>query len=244
MSSSDCIRIAMWSGPRNISTTMMRSFENRTDTAVVDEPLYAHYLATTGALHPMRDEVLADQANDWRSVVRDLTESRPAPVFFQKHMCHHITDDVERDWFGELRHFFLIREPKRMVASYAQKMETFTVEDLGLIKEVELFDHVTALTGRPPPVLDANQVLANPRKVLGALCDSLDIPFTDDMLTWPSGPRDSDGVWAPVWYHSVEASTGFMPPPAGEVHLPPELDAVVKEAQPAYDRLSEHLLSV
>lgn len=230
-------RIAMWSGPRNISTTMMRAFENRADTAVVDEPFYAHWLVVSGADHPMRDEVLQSQPSDWRAVAMHLTTDAPAPVYFQKHMCHHWTHRMDRDWLEKLDHFFLIRDPARMVASYAARMDDVTAHALGLAQEWDLFEHVRAMTGQTPAVVDASDILANPEGMLRALCAALALSFDDAMLSWPSGRRASDGVWAPHWYRAVEASTGFQP----EKPLRPVTDdaqrAVIDEVTPFYERL-------
>ena len=236
-------RIAMWSGPRNISTTMMRSFENRPDCAVNDEPFYAFYLHATGIVHPMQEEILRAQPVNWQLVVKDLTGADPAPVYFQKHMCHHITEDLPLDWLGALDHFFLIRDPVRIIASYADRMEKVTPEGLGLAKQAELYRLVTEMTGTPPPVLDAQDVLANPRTALTTLCGRLDIPFMDEMLTWPAGPRDSDGAWAPHWYKSVESSTGFRPPETRDVNLSDDLQEVADACQPHYDFLKAHTIS-
>ncbi|MEM9234551.1 MAG: HAD family hydrolase, partial [Pseudomonadota bacterium] len=162
-------RIAMWSGPRNISTTMMRSFENRADTAVTDEPLYAHYLTVTGHIHPMQEDILSAQSGDWREVVAGLTTDTPAPVWFQKHMTQHITPNMDLGWLASLDHFFLIRDPRLMAPSFLRKMGTARPEDLGLDQELVLFREVERLTGKAPPVVDANDVLNNPEAVLTKL---------------------------------------------------------------------------
>ncbi len=239
-----CVRIAMWSGPRNISTAMMRSFENRPDCAVIDEPLYAHYLSETGADHPMRADVLAAQPADWRAVTAALTTAEPAPIYFQKHMCHHVTSAMGMDWLDGLTHMFLIRDPARMIASYAAKTETATLEGLGLPAQLALFERVCARAGAPPPVIDAEQVLADPRGALSALCAALAIPFTETMLSWPPGRRASDGVWAPHWYASVERSTGFRPPPKDPPEPPARLAPLLEEARPYYEALRARRLSV
>lgn len=233
----------MWSGPRNISTTIMRAFENRPDCAVIDEPLYAHYLHTTGDPHPMQSEILAALPRNWREAVRGLTEATPASIFFQKHMCHHLTADVDRTWFKKLSHFFLIREPARMVASYADRMEKVTPEVLGLALEAELFDHVHDLTGAVPAVVDAADMLADPRGMLTKLCDQLEIPFLEEMLSWPQGPRASDGVWAPHWYKSVESSSGFRPQDERTIAVSQSLRGIVAACQPHYDHLYAHRLT-
>ncbi|MCP5373071.1 MAG: HAD family hydrolase [Hyphomicrobiales bacterium] len=238
------VRIAMWSGPRNISTAMMRAWENRADTAVVDEPLYAHYLAETGLEHPMRDRVLAAMDTDWRAVAATLTGPVPggAAVFYQKHMAHHLLPGVGRDWLDGLTHCFLIREPARVLASYLQKRERATLDDLGFAQQVEIFERERARTGRVPPVLEARDVLADPERLLRLLCAAVGVDFDPAMLSWPPGRRDSDGVWAPHWYHAVEASTGFAPPRDEPVHLTGDLADLAAACEPHYRRLYEHRL--
>ena len=234
------VRIAMWSGPRNISTAMMRAWENRPDTAVVDEPFYAFYLAETGLDHPGRDAVLAGQPTDWRAVARALVEE-PVPegraIHYQKHMTHHMLPGVGLDWTDGVRNAFLIRDPAEVVASYLQRRGTVDLADIGVERQAELFDRVAERLGRAPPVIDARDVLADPAAVLARLCAALDVPFTAAMLSWPAGPRPSDGVWAPHWYASVEASTGFGPPPPEAPALEGGPARVAEAARPYYERL-------
>ena len=241
------MRIAMWSGPRNISTAMMRSFGNRSDCFVTDEPLYACYLAGTGAPHPMREEVLASQSRDWRDVTAWLTGPIPAgrAVWYQKHMTHHLLPAMGRDWFDDLVHCFLIRDPRRVLASYAKKRdEEVRIEDVGMIQQAEIFDEVVARGGgRIPPVIDAAEVLAAPRTTLARLCAVLGIGFEPEMLAWPPGRRSTDGVWAAHWYHAVEASTGFAPPPPEPGPLAPDLESIAEACGPAYERLRAHALA-
>ena len=241
----ECIRIAMWSGPRNISTAMMRSFENRADTVVVDEPLYACYLSDTGIHHPGREEVLASQATDWETVTKALTGAVPdgAKVYYQKHMAHHLLPHMGRDWTDQLTHAFLIRDPRLMLASYVKTRDEVTLADLGLEAQLEIFEREADRLGTAPPVIESADVLKNPKAKLTALCEALGIPFDDGMLKWPAGPRESDGVWAPYWYKNVEASTGFnkpddMAPPS----LEPRLQAIADEAMPIYEMLQEFRL--
>jgi hypothetical protein len=240
------LRIAMWSGPRNISTAMMRSFENRPDTAVVDEPFYAAYLAETGFDHPMRDEVLVSQPTDWREVARAMIGPAPGerPVFYQKQMSHHMLPGFGLDWMDACTNAFLIRPPEQVLASYTQKRAEVALEDIGVVRQAELFDRVCDRLGRAPPVVEGADVLADPPGTLGALCAALGIPFHEAMLSWPAGRRDSDGVWALAWYDAVERSTGFSTPPRvidfGE--LPDALKAIAEAARPHYERLAAHRL--
>jgi hypothetical protein len=240
------LRIAMWSGPRNISTAMMRSFGARSDTTVVDEPLYAAYLATSGVVHPMQDEVLASQSQDWRDVVRALTGPIPdgKTIWYQKHMTHHMLPGVGREWIANVRNAFLIRDPAAVLASYIQKRGEATLADIGVVVQHELFGREADRLGLAPPVVDAADVVANPARVLAKLCTSLGIDYTDAMLSWPAGRRATDGVWAPAWYAAVEQSTGFGPAPAerGAPNLTPELQRIADEVRPYYEDIARYRL--
>ena len=232
-------RIAMWSGPRTVSTALMRSFENRADTVVVDEPLYGFYLRKRAVDHPGREEIIASMATDWREVLSRL--HRPLPpgksVYYQKHMTHHLLPDVDRAALAGLTHAYLIRDPRRLLASYARVRARPLLADLGLAQQAEIF---AAFGG---PVIDAADILRDPRAALEALCDALGIGFDRAMLSWPAGPRPTDGVWAPYWYDSVWRSTGFGPyrEPAG-ADLPAELEPLAAQCQPYYAELAAHRL--
>ena len=236
------VRIAMWSGPRNISTAMMRSFENRSDTVVVDEPFYAAFLAETGADHPMRDEVLASQPTRWRDVANALSGPTPtgAAIWYQKHMTHHMLPDFGLDWANDCRNAFLIRAPEAVLASYTLKRENVTLADIGVERQRELFERECDRIGAAPPVIDSADVLADPRAILGKLCAAIGIEFSDRMLNWPAGKRESDGVWAPVWYEAVERSTEFGPPraPAEMKNVGDNLRRIADAARPHYERLA------
>ena len=236
------MHIAMWSGPRNISTAMMRSWGNRPDTHVCDEPLYAHYLAKTGLDHPGAEEVLAHHEQDWRKVVDWLTGPIPGGkrIFYQKHMAHHLLPDIERGWLDRLTHCFLIRDPREMLTSLLQKLPEPTLADTGLPQQVEIFEQVWERTGRQPPVIDSKDVLENPPGVLERLCEALDVEFTREMLTWPAGRRETDGIWARHWYHAVEASTGFAPYGPKSDTVPDPLRELYEQCLGYYRRLSPH----
>jgi len=233
------VRIAMWSGPRNISTAMLRSFGSRPDTAVTDEPLYAHYLRVTGVAHPGRDEVIAAHEPDWRRVAAMLTGPVPGgrAIWYQKHMAHHLLPMIERGWLDALTHAFLIREPDEMVASLLRTFPGAGLADTGLPQQCEIFDRVAERRGRAPPVVLASDVLKEPRVQLEALCGALGIPFLDAMLFWPPGRRDTDGAWAPHWYAAVEASTGFEPFRRRHVELTDEQARLVDECRPWHEKL-------
>ena len=239
------VRVAMWSGPRNISTAMMRAWENRGDTAVWDEPFYAWYLNSTGIEHPVGSEVIAAGETDWRRVVERLLGRVPGGrrIFFQKHMTHHLLPEIDRAWMDAVFNCFLIREPREVLASYARMRSSVTVEDVGVPQQAEIFDYLQARSTDTPVVLDARDVLENPRGVLSALCDRIGIEFTDRMLAWPPGPRESDGVWAKHWYHSVHRSSGFQPYVARTDPLPGHLEPLARECEPHYRRLWEQRLT-
>lgn len=238
-------RIAMWSGPRSISTAMMRAWGNRPDTFVCDEPLYAHYLRHTGLPHPGADEVMRHQENDWRRVVAWLTEAVPEgkPIFYQKHMAHHLLPHIDRGWLDRLTHCFLIREPREMLTSLLVFIPQPTLADTGLPQQVEIFESVRSRTGTTPPVVDARDVLDNPRGILMRLCAALDVPFTEAMLSWPPGRRDTDGIWAKHWYAAVEKSTGFQPYVPKSVPVPEPLAGLHEQCVVLYQRLYEHRLT-
>jgi hypothetical protein len=238
----------MWSGPRNISTAMMRAFENRPDTVVIDEPFYAAFLAETGADHPMREAVIAaGPTNPAEAAARLLAPLPPnRTVFYQKHMTHHMVAGFPRGWMDhpEVVHAFLIRRPENVLASYRAKREVASLSDIGFIEQAEIFERVADQLGAAPPVIDAGDVLADPRGTLGALCAAVGIAFREEMLAWPAGRRQSDGVWAAHWYATVEASTGFAPPRPDVPFeaLSDELKPVAEAARPIYERLARHRL--
>lgn len=235
------MHLAMWSGPRNISTAMMRAFENRPDCTVVDEPLYAAYLAATGLDHPGRDDVIAAGETDWRRVVDRLTGPIPdgRALWYQKHMTHHLLPDIHTGWVHRLTNVFLIRDPAAVVESYLKSRSTITPEDIGIERQARLFDEVAERLGRTPPVIDADEFLRAPEAHLRALCELLGIGFTERMLSWPAGPRASDGVWAPHWYAAVWRSTGFEPWRPRMPILDAHARAVAEACRADYERLRQ-----
>ena len=240
------LRIAMWSGPRNISTAMMRAFGNRRDCAVSDEPFYAAYLAATGLIHPQTDEILAAQPCDAVDVVAEVTGPVPGgkAVWYQKHMSHHMLPGFDRGWIDGVANAFLIRAPEAVLLSYVEKRSDVTLDDIGLPQQAELFDRVADRLGRAPPVVESRDVLSDPRGTLSALCRGLGIGFDDAMLSWPPGRRDTDGVWAPSWYDSVERSTGFSAPKPerGFDDLPNRLKPLAEAGRPLYEKLARFRL--
>jgi hypothetical protein len=239
------IRIAMWSGPRNISTAMMRAFENRGDCAVSDEPFYAAYLAATGLDHPMREAVIASQPTDWRAVAAAVVGPVPGgkALWYQKHMTHHMLPEFGRDWIDGLANAFLIRAPEAVIASYAQKRPgPRALDEIGLPAQLALFERAADRLGHAPPVIDGRDLQFAPQAILSALCAALGLAFDPAMLAWPPGRRASDGVWAPAWYEAVERSTGFAPPRAEPEFddLADSLKPVAAAARPLYERLARH----
>ena len=233
-------RIAMWCAPRTISTALMRAWENRPDTTVVDEPFYSHYLHVTGIDHPASEEIIARYETDWRIVVRTLTEDRlpeGATIWYQKHMAHHMLDHIELDWLDKLSNCFLIRSPVEVITSYIKVRAQPTLSDLGFPQLLRLFETVRGNSGSIPPVLDSQDVLEDPSGTLKLLCEAVSVPFSERMLSWPPGRRDSDGVWAPHWYAAVEQSTGFAPYRPKNEAVPPKLQNLLAQAQEAYQEL-------
>lgn len=233
----ETIRIAMWSGPRNISTAMMRAWDSRADTLVMDEPFYAAYLAATGLPHPMRDQVVAAHPIDWGAIAHDCATRGGAAIVYQKHMCQHMIDGAPRGWMAHLRHAFLIRPPAEVAASFSDRWEGMGADDLGFARQAELYDQISDVAGTAPPVVEARDVLSDPPGTLRALCAALGVAFDPAMLAWAPGTRETDGVWAAHWYTAVARSTGFAPPRPAQP-LPEALRPIVEACQPHYDRLA------
>jgi Sulfotransferase domain len=238
------VRIAMWSGPRNISTAMMRAWGNLADSFVVDEPFYAYYLSATGKKHPVADVVIASGETDWRKIVAQLIGPVPngKRIFFQKQMAHHLLPDVDRAWLGAVTNCFLIRDPREVIASYIKKRETPALSDLGFIQQVEIFDFVRTRTSSIPPIVDAKDVLENPERMLRLLCESVGVEFSQSMLSWPAGFRETDGVWAGHWYREVAKTTSFQPYRPRHAEVPTHLREIYDRCSECYERLYEYRL--
>jgi len=229
--------LAMWSGPRNISTALMYAFGNRTDCVAWDEPFYAFSLIHHGNDHPMRDAIIAANDSDWDTLVAKCSAPAVKPLFYQKHMTHHMLRGFNRAWITKLTNAFLIRAPERVLASYSRKWSDVALRDTGFVEQAEIFDMVAQKTGKAPPVIDAEDVLEDPRRTLNSLCAACRIPFDEAMLRWPPGPKPFDGVWAPHWYNAVWASTGFARPEPTTIELPPHLAKIADAARPSYEKL-------
>lgn len=229
--------IAMWSGPRNISSAMMYSFANRNDCVAWDEPFYGAYLKETGLPHPMREEILQGCETNWVQVEKRCVNLSEKPIFYQKHMTHHMIAQFDRKFISTLTNAFLIRSPEKVLASYAKKHDEVSLHAIGFVEQAEIFDQVAQMLGHAPPVVDADIHLENPRESLVKLCAGLGIPFDEAMLHWAKGPKSCDGVWAPHWYNAVWQSTGFAKQEAREISLSDALLKVADEARPYYEKL-------
>lgn len=238
------IRIAMWSGPRNLSTAMMRSFSARADTFVSDEPFYGAYLNQTGDPQPMMDEVMSSMDCDWHSVARLLEGPAPdgSAIWYQKHMAHHMEGPVDVADLAGMRHAFLIRDPVRVAASYADKRADIRPDHLGVSRQRAYFERIADRDGAVPPVIDSADILADPPAMLEKLCDALGIAWDPAMLTWERGPHPQDGVWGAHWYDKVNASTGFRGPPGPLPELSPAYARVAEACRADYEALRAHAL--
>jgi hypothetical protein len=235
--------LAMWSGPRNISTAMMYAFGNRTDCEAWDEPFYGFALKTQGHDHPMRDEIIATMETNWDKLVTKCTTPSTKPLLYQKHMTHHMLPGFDRSFALKLTNAFLIRDPVRVLASYAQKWADVDLRAIGFVEQAEIFDMVSNHLGYAPPVIDADDILANPKSVLTKLCKACGISFDDAMLHWPKGPKPFDGVWAPHWYNAAWTSEGFAKPQVKDVVLSRPLAKIADEALPYYEKLKQHRIT-
>lgn len=235
----DTVRIAMWSGPRNISTAMMRSFGSRSDCTVTDEPFYGAYLRDTGEPQPMADQIIAAMDCDWQSVADVMRGPVPdqKPVWYQKHMPHHMVGKVSISDFPDHRHAFLIRDPVRVVASYAAKRVTVTPEDLGYARQLEYVDHAAQMTGKPPIVMDSADIASDPEQSLRKLCKALDISWDPAMLSWQAGRRSTDGIWGEHWYNRVIDTTGFGTSENSGRQLNNAEQIVANQCKPYYNKL-------
>jgi hypothetical protein len=256
------IRIAMWSGPRNLSTAMMRSFSSRPDTAVLDEPFYANYLSHTGIDHPGREKIIAAYENDWEKVIEFISGPIPGgsngagsnggssngggkSVWYQKHMAHHMLPHIDSQRLIDhdaLTHAFLIRDPAEVINSYTKVFAEMTLAETGLPYQVDLFERVKKRTGKTPPVIDARDVLTDPRRTLAQLCLALGIQFTDRMLQWPKGAHADDGNWGAHWYANVNGSTSFEKYRPRHAVVAERFQPMFEEARKLYDQLSAHTL--
>ena len=222
----------------------MRAWGNRADAFVIDEPFYAYYLNATGKQHPGADEIIASGETDWRKVIAQLTGPIPNAkgIFFQKQMAHHLLPEVDREWLGAVTNYFLIREPREVIASYVKKREDPALQDLGFVQQAEIFDFVRVRTSSIPPIVDAKDVLENPDRMLHLLCKAVGVEFSESMLSWPPGLRETDGIWARHWYGEVAKTTSFQPYRPRHVQVPARLQEIHDRSRESCGRLYEYQL--
>ena len=222
----------------------MRAWGNRDDAVVIDEPFYAYYLKITGMEHPGADEVISTGETDWRKIVTHLTAQIPNSnrILFQKQMTHHLLPEIDREWLGAVTNCFLIRDPREVINSYIKKREHPALEDLGFVQQEEIFDFVQTRTNRVPPVVDAKDVLENPERTLRVLCEAVGVEFSNLMLSWKPGLRDSDGIWAKHWYGEVAKTTSFQPYRPTSSEVPDRLREIYQRCSECYERLYAYRL--
>ena len=237
----------MWSGPRNLSTALMRSFENRSDTTVIDEPFYAHYLLNTGLKHPGRNEIINSQSHDWNEIVKLCTGSIQSgkSIWYQKHMAQHNLDGYDISWITKLKNCILIRDPKYVISSYNKHHLVQCNERLlGYVQQIEIIEYLLKVNKEIPLIIDASDILKKPEQALKKLCKTLGIDFTNDMLSWPRGSRNTDGVWGTYWYRRVNKSTGFEPLKHKKIKLDKNLIPLYKKCMKYYNFMYENRLKI
>jgi len=240
------IRIAMWSGPRNISTALMRSFENRKDTSVLDEPFYAFYLNKKGYNHPLKEVILKSQSKNWDEVASFCSGTIPnqSNVWYQKHMAHHILKGCDLNWLVRVKNCILIRDPKFVISSYSKKYKIESIRQLGYQQQLKIFDYLVDQNNIEPIIIDSNDLLEDPKRMITKLCNKIDIKFSRRMLSWPVGKRESDGVWGPYWYENVCKSTGFIAPSKKSINLGKNLYPIYEDCLSIYNFLFEKRLKL
>ena len=236
------INLFVWSGPRNISTALMRSFENRTDTKVYDEPFYAYYLKKTNLNHPMKDEIIDHYHTNEDEIINLITkEDNKYKIFYQKHMTHHILDETNLEWINKGLNCFLIRDPAKVIVSYIKKNTLRSIKDVGFEKLYQIFK---LLNSKKPIVINSDYLLENPEKYLKILCKKLNLNFDDKMLNWPKGFRDTDGIWSKVWYQDVISTTTFNPNSKKEYNVPKDFENIYKECLKIYEEINEYSIKI
>ena len=232
----------MWSGPRNISTALMRSFENRTDTKVYDEPFYAYYLKHTNLNHPMKEKIINTYPFDEKEIINLITKNdNNYKIFYQKHMTHHILDKTNLEWINEGLNCFLIRDPAKVIVSYIKKNTLRSIKDIGFKKLYQIFK---LLNSKKPIVINSDYLLENPEKYLKILCKKLNLNFDEKMLNWPKGFRDTDGIWSKVWYQDVISTTTFNPNSKKDYNVPKDFENIYKECLEIYEEINEYSIKI
>jgi len=237
------MNIYMWSGPRNVSTALMRSFENRDDTFVWDEPLYSYYLKETGKTHPIGKEIINTYSFDLNEIIKNISKDYGTKkIHYQKHMAHHILEKTPIDWIKFGINCFLIRHPKEVISSYIKKNKLIESFDIGFPNQFRIFKRVIDLN-QNLIVINAKDLLNNPTNILQKLCNKLNISYDNKMLNWPKGPRDSDGIWSKFWYGSVNQSSGFEIHKNQEFKIPSKYTDIYKECLEIYSELNSYSLN-
>ena len=238
--------ITMWSGPRNVSTALMRSFENRSDCFVSDEPFYSYFLHRTGLEHPLRDEIIKSGLVDYKKIIKYITGTIPSSkkIWYQKHMAHHILPEVDMNWIKNMRNCLLVRHPSDVILSYIKKNEINSIQQLGYLQQVEIYEMLYQELGTYPVVIDTQDLLQEPKKMLIKVCENLRIKFDEKMLSWPSGSRETDGIWGKHWYKQVEASTSFNPYVKTNRIIPPKYQVIYDECMKQYNFLYQNRILV
>ena len=237
--------IGMWSGPRNISTALMRSFENRSDTAIIDEPFYAFFLNKTGIKHPIYKKVIETYDTSWDDVSNTLTGPIPnnKNIWYQKLMTHHWIENESLNWLKKIHNCFLIRNPKQVIPSYLKIHTDVTPELIGLPQQLHIFNYIMEKTNKIPVVISSEDILKNPKLMLERLCDLLNIPFSKQMLKWPEGPRESDGIWGEYWYENVVKTTSFSKPLHRDVKIPNRFLSLLDECMDYYKKMEHYKIN-
>lgn len=230
----------MWSGPRNLSTALLRSFENRNDTKVWDEPFYAYYLNQTKINHPMAKEIINKYETDVHKLIQLVTEKQAkGKIFYQKHMTHHILEYTMIDWVKGGNNCFLIRDPKEVIHSYLKKNILNDSNDIGFPSQKKIFRLIKKINNNPI-VINAYDLSNNPKKILKILCKKLNISFSNKMLKWPIGQRNSDGIWKKIWYQNVELSTNFQKLKKEKINIPSKYTDIYNECLEIYEELNSY----
>ncbi len=234
----------MWSGPRNISTALMRSFENRHDTYVIDEPFYGYYLKETNKKHPLKNEIIKKYPNNEKDIIKMITTSSNSNklIFYQKHMTHHILEKTSLKWISKGINCFLIRDPAEVINSYIKKNKLYDISEIGFPSQLKIFKKAYELD-KDTIVINVKDLMNNPKKIISRLCKKLKIPYDDKMLKWPKGERDTDGIWSKVWYENVINSTGFKKnktQTSKKINLPDEYQKIHKESLQIYNYMNKY----
>ncbi len=239
------LRLSVWSGPRNISTAMMRSFGSRSDCHPVDEPFYACYLTQTGLQHPMREEIIASQPSNWKTVISEINGALPhkKSILYLKHMTQHMLSDIKLEGLADHTHCFLIRDPRLVIASFSEKMDRVSADATGFKRQLELYRYFSKHAAKRPVVIEGEDIQKNPGEMLEHLCEACNLPFDKAMLSWKAGPHPEDGIWGAHWYNAVEKSTGFAAYSEKQVLLSDEQEQLAKELEPYYQELKAHKLT-